>query len=166
MNCDEVREKLLDVVEGRAAGEERAAVDVHLGGCPQCRAEFEELAEGLHGLLAAMPVVAPRERYLTHARLECIMGREAPRLFQLATYRQFVAAAAAVAIVISGAFIVAHVLGIRDARRLQEAPPVALRTEPLVHYVPVMVAAPGQGQPINVAQVMPAAAVSVRKPVS
>jgi anti-sigma factor RsiW len=158
VNCNEVTEKLLDAAEGVLGADERSAVDAHLAQCPACRAELAQLTTGLHGLRMHMAALAPRERYLTPARRARVMGSDGPRIFRLATYRQFVGAAAAAAILVSVAFIAAHLLGVRDARRLQEGPAVAAQPEPPVHYVPVMVAAPGQGQPINVAYAAQAAA--------
>jgi anti-sigma factor RsiW len=161
VKCNEVSEKLLDAAEGALATQDRLVVDAHLAQCAACRAELAQLTEGLRGLQEHMPVLAPREHYLTRARLDRVMGSDGPRIFRLATYRQFVGAAAAAAIIISAAFIAAHILGVRDALRLQDAPAVAMQAEPPVHYVPVMVAAPGQGQPINVAHAAQAAAEPV-----
>jgi len=43
MNCDQVREKLIDLVYGELAGPEAAAVEEHLRGCAACRAELARL---------------------------------------------------------------------------------------------------------------------------
>jgi hypothetical protein len=151
VDCNEVGERLLEAAEGVLSADDETAVEAHLARCAKCRAEFGELRRGVDGLRGSVPVLAPRERYLTHARMDQVLGGEGPRIFQLATYRQFVAAAAAAAIVVSAAFIGARFLGARDARRLMDTRPVAVRTDPPMRRLPVMVEPPGQGQPITVA---------------
>ena len=43
MNCDEIRDNLIDLVYDELPADERAAVEAHLADCPHCRAEFEAL---------------------------------------------------------------------------------------------------------------------------
>jgi anti-sigma-K factor RskA len=57
---------------GALDGDERAAFEAHLAGCPQCRAEVDAFREVAGRLAAAAPDAAPtpglRERVLTEAR--------------------------------------------------------------------------------------------------
>ena len=56
--CNEIRELAAEVALGISSGEERASVLAHLGRCPACRAELDELSEVADELLLLAP---PRE---------------------------------------------------------------------------------------------------------
>lgn len=165
VNCIGACEKLLDAAEGALEADEDRLLRTHLAGCAKCSAEFDAITAGMHALRRAVPVVAPREHYLTRARRDRVSDGGGPRIFRLATYRQFVGAAAAAAILISAAFITAQVLGILDARRLQDAPAVAAQQPaPGLRYAPLTVSAPGQTEPISVAHTMRPVAAAVQAP--
>ena len=90
MNCDQVREKLIDLVYGELAGPEAAAVEEHLRGCAACRAELARLRRARAALAkfrAGEPEAAPP-----------LTLPAAPRRIAL-PYRRWIGAAAAVAAV-------------------------------------------------------------------
>ncbi|MDQ7904040.1 zf-HC2 domain-containing protein [Phytohabitans sp. ZYX-F-186] len=57
--CAEIGELLPDVAAGVAAGDERARVFAHLGGCPACRRELAALSHVADELLTLAPAVTP-----------------------------------------------------------------------------------------------------------
>ncbi|MBO0776702.1 MAG: zf-HC2 domain-containing protein, partial [Actinobacteria bacterium] len=58
-DCRETRQSLGVYVVGAIDPAERATVDAHLGGCPECREELASLA-GLPALLHRVPVAEAR----------------------------------------------------------------------------------------------------------
>jgi anti-sigma factor RsiW len=46
-DCDEIRDRLIDFIEGERTAEERREIAVHLFRCPQCSGEAVELREAL-----------------------------------------------------------------------------------------------------------------------
>jgi anti-sigma factor RsiW len=141
--------------------EELHALEEHLGRCEACRAEFEELRTASCALRDAVGKLAPPVSYLTPDRRRRLMAAyaEGPKLFRLVTYQRFVAVAAAAAIVISAGFISLN-LG-RMWRHRQIESPVAVPS--LVSpYVPVMLTAAGQGEPVNVVRSIPVSTESWR----
>ncbi len=155
MDCSEAKDRLLDAADEALGRQEAARLEEHLDGCPACRAELSELRTGANALRRAAPELAPKRRYLTverYASLLAARGRPA-RIFRLATYPQFVALAAAAAILISAATIAWHVqfAAAPQAPAAPLAPAVPLAEGPHPQgYVPVVLATHGQGEPVNV----------------
>ncbi|MBI2956912.1 MAG: HEAT repeat domain-containing protein [Acidobacteria bacterium] len=78
MNCKAMEEKLVLDLYGELTAEERAAVEAHLKGCPQCAATAAELGR-LRAALDARPRREPSPELLVHCRadLEEALDREA-----------------------------------------------------------------------------------------
>jgi anti-sigma factor RsiW len=152
VNCTEARDRLLEAAEGCLAGQELHSVEEHLARCEACRAEFEELRTASCALRDAVPELAPAQSYLTPDRRRRLMAAyaEGPKLFRLVTYRRFIALAAAAAILISAGAIVLN-LG-RPWHHRQDKTPVAVQ---LPQYLPVVLAAAGQGEPVSVFRSIP-----------
>jgi anti-sigma factor RsiW len=154
VNCAEAKDRFLEAAEGDLKGDGRGALEEHLVVCEACRTEFDELGKAVGALREAVGGLAPVRRYLTAERRERLMAAYAdePKLFRLITYRRFIAAAAAVAIVVSGAVIATSVARMTRSRPKElpvAAGPVA------APYVPVILAATGQGGPVNVIRSIP-----------
>lgn len=157
MDCIEARDKLLEAAEGELEQSEQSLLSAHLAGCPECRAEFEELQRAAEALRRFTPELAPRERYLTPARLRCLLDARAhgPRLFRLFTYRQFIAAAAAAAILISATLIGHNVMRMWPRPEVEVIPEVA-QGPAAVPSIPVVLAATAQDEPMSVVRKLPA----------
>ncbi len=82
MNCKEICELLTAYIDGEVTPEEKAYIETHLPGCPQCRAELEALTamrENLRGALTAMTneaVPSPQTWEKVRARLETKESRK------------------------------------------------------------------------------------------
>lgn len=118
MECREVSESLLALVEGTIGSEQQALVEQHVAACPGCRAELAMLRRGHRGLLTSLEELAPSDRHLTAERLGRLLGAYAERAgrTRIITLRRFVVAAAAAAILVSGFFIYHDVRSIAAAR--------------------------------------------------
>lgn len=80
MECKDVRERLLDVLDGLASPEERRAVEEHVKGCEGCRTELENLQRGLHGLSAyVQKVKQPRIHRSTDRLVRMLRAMERGR---------------------------------------------------------------------------------------
>lgn len=68
MSCDALREQMMQALDGEL---DAAALDEHLAGCADCRAEWARL-QALERLLAAAPLAAPPPGFVgrTLARLD------------------------------------------------------------------------------------------------
>jgi len=161
VDCAEARDRLVEAVETELSGEGRRSLEEHLAQCGACRAEFRDLQKASSTLRGAVQELAPAQTYLTGERLASLMAsygrltadyRQERRIFSLLTYRRFVAAAAAAAILVSAAFIAASFVRMR---RLQRAEPVVRGEAVPSPYVRVVVAAMGQGEPVNVVRSIP-----------
>ncbi len=119
MDCAEATQRLVEALEGGLSQSDSSRLGEHLSRCASCCAEFEMLRKGSDALIAATPELAPRERYLTTARLDRLMaaclGR--PMTLRIITFRRFVAAAAVAVILVSGFFIAGDVARIWRAER-------------------------------------------------
>jgi len=63
MNCESIRERLLELNDGRLDAETAATVLAHLAGCPACRRELATIQELLAQVdAAAVPAPSPRLR--------------------------------------------------------------------------------------------------------
>lgn len=149
MNCSEAKQVLVEMAEGSLAGRDETAALQHLAACEECRAEFGRLRAAVGAVRRAVPELAPQERYLTSERLDRLMAAHARsgKLFKLVTYRQFIGGAAAACIVISGAFIAAHLIGMHEGATAVPSPQQAAAPSP---YVPVVLAAQRYGEPMTV----------------
>lgn len=58
MTCNEIRPQLMDYAWQRLHAADAGAVDIHLGGCSECRAVLEEERALCHSL-SSVPIVAP-----------------------------------------------------------------------------------------------------------
>jgi len=121
MNCDAVREKLIDLVYDELPAGEQAAIERHLAECPACRAE----AEALRFARSAVADYTAGEPAGAGLRLAGAQRRHAPapsvprrRWFQAA------AAAAAAGVLIAGAWIL-HDLAVETA--VAQAGPVEIQ---------------------------------------
>ncbi|NIR02045.1 MAG: hypothetical protein GTN78_17930, partial [Gemmatimonadales bacterium] len=130
MECTEVRQKLVEAVEGELPSPEEAAVRQHVAECSDCRSEFKRLRRASGALNTVVSQLAPPTRYLTRRRLDLLMFAysERHRPIRLVTWRRFVAAAAVAAIIAAVPFIVgdvAHILNAPPVPRLvaQQPPP-------------------------------------------
>jgi len=104
MECEDVRPKMLELIEGELEQDERALVEEHLRGCPVCKAEVMALGSASSAIKRSVPLIAPGGPYLTPARRTCLMEAyaKARRRAGLFTLRRLVAAAAVLAILVSG----------------------------------------------------------------
>jgi len=59
MNCAEFESRLADYLDGTLEGSERAAIEVHAAGCPDCRQFMADVTGGLHFLSQADKVEPP-----------------------------------------------------------------------------------------------------------
>ena len=159
MDCTDARELLLEAAEERRplTG---PALD-HVGSSEACEAEYAALKRAVDAVRDALPVLAPQVQYLTAERLARLMDAHArhTRIFRLVTYRQFVAAAAVVAIVVSTAFIAWNLGQARSAAGLDEPPAVlaglagARLPDP---YMPVVAATAAVGDLVTLVGSLPA----------
>jgi hypothetical protein len=117
------------------------------------------LSSASRALRDELQELAPPGPHLTPERLGRIMAARTgpPKLFRLVTYRQFVAAAAAAAILISAAFI-AHTL-VRVWRQPAATPQreaLGVRRPVGPSTAPVLLTTMGQGDPLDVVRSVPA----------
>ncbi len=126
MNCDEVRDRLLETLDAAPAGTE---VEGHLGGCPACRAEAESFRRTI-GLVAGLredpapPPSPPRfEDVLVRTRaVQSVRPRPTDRLLR-----------AAVLLLAMGAGALGDRLATRagpEAERADRTPPAPASNDP------------------------------------
>lgn len=111
MECTEAIRKLLDAAEGGLPQPERRLLMEHLSRCGQCSAALGELQRASVALRLAVSELAPRQPYLTTARLNRLTDAYVggPRPIKIITFRRFVGAAAAAVILVSSFFIAVEV---------------------------------------------------------
>jgi hypothetical protein len=78
-DCTEVRELLPEVAAGVAAGDERAKVLRHLGGCTECRRELAALATTADELLTLVPALEPPAGFESAVLNRITRSSESPR---------------------------------------------------------------------------------------
>ncbi len=102
MNCEQVREKLVDLVEGALDPAAERLVREHLEGCSACREEFGQLELGRVALLDSLPALAPDGGHLTQQRFHRLLeaGAGARSTSKIITFRRFLGAAAAAAVLV------------------------------------------------------------------
>lgn len=146
MNCEETQSRLVEAVEGELGGQLEARLKQHLDACDGCRTEFEQLRRGAGVLRDVLPMLAPRQTYLSRARIERLMDahrRRRTKVFRLIP-RALVGVAAAAAIVISAVFIRAQLLGLPGPA---SQPPALAQVPAMRPGPPVVLAAAGQDEP-------------------
>jgi Predicted transmembrane transcriptional regulator (anti-sigma factor) len=71
MNCTEFQDRFAELLDGRLAESDTAAVRAHLASCPQCQREYASLAQTLSALdNLPTPAPSPRLRANFYAMLE------------------------------------------------------------------------------------------------
>jgi len=138
VQCEEVRERLLELAEECGEPGVLPGVVEHLSQCPECQAELELLRAGRAALESALLQLAPHRRHLTRRRLRRMRKalaapgprRRAPALGAL------VAFASVTAIIVSGFFIY------RSLSSLLAVPPVSESTVAQESQVPGVVLQP------------------------
>ncbi|NLW49972.1 MAG: zf-HC2 domain-containing protein [Candidatus Brocadiaceae bacterium] len=145
MDCAECKSWMIEAAEGDLAEERAASFRSHLASCESCRTAFDLVERGAGILRETIPLLAPRETYLTRARMDQILAARSgeTKIFRLFSYRQFVSAAAAAAILISAAFIAGGLASMRSAP--PDETPIA-RVAP-AEYLPIVLAATGREDP-------------------
>lgn len=138
MDCKQVIERLLDLVEGDVSPGVRDAIRAHLEECERCRTEFERIRVARRAVGLAVDALAPRNVYATERRIGQLMeaAQSAERPSKIFTFRRLVASAAAAAILVSVPFIV------QDLRQMWSSPApatggrdIALLPVPMEHLV-------------------------------
>jgi anti-sigma factor RsiW len=149
MNCENVGKHLLDYAYGELPDDDRAGMEAHLAGCPECRTAAADLTVTRRFLGAwgdaeteDLPPLAIRPPRAGHSR-----SRRGPARFWLP------AAAAALVLLAVGAFVAVVPVSVRyDAQcleiRLGKQPPAAasLAGDPLLQRVDHMLAESEQRQ--------------------
>jgi len=139
MDCEEVRERLLDVLENAATPQEREAVQAHLAECEACRTELARLKRGMAGLTTYLSESGVKHPHETSDQVRRMLAaiEEGSRKASAVTWRRFVASAAAAAILVSCYFIY-HDLRLLDKIRRSGESPVAVTPVELERYAPGM----------------------------
>jgi hypothetical protein len=131
MNCTENRELHSALLDGELTPEERAQVETHLAGCPECSGEFERLARML-GVLHALPPdrapIAFVDRVLASVRPVPWYARLGRGLREASRVRLPLQAAAVVIVALGALYVFQHSPELRQAAR-NEAPPVSSRAQ-------------------------------------
>jgi len=143
MNCKEICELLTAYLDGEVTPEERAYIEAHLPGCPQCHAELEALSAtqaSLRGVLESMAEEvspSPQAWEKVRARLEK-KGSWLDGLRRLLTSKTWQVATVTAAVV-----VIAVVAAIWQFGGVGQAPPPAPAPAPAPAPVPTPTPAPG-----------------------
>jgi hypothetical protein len=132
MNCHETRERLSDLLDLALAAPERAEVETHLDGCPDCRRELDQLRATVSLLSRVERPRAPVgfvDRVTAAARPVPWYQRLGRRLFVPLGIKLPVQAAAMVVIAVLGVYLLQRTPELRDAARVELQSP-APRSEP------------------------------------
>jgi hypothetical protein len=150
VDCAEIKSRLVEAAEGDLPVDLERQLRRHVASCESCRTELDLVKRGVGVLRETIPSLAPRQAYLTRARMERLMAAHAggAKIFRFFTYRDFVAAAAAAAILISAAFITVSLRPLREEPATGQ-PGLAQMPSLGDYYVPVVLAAAGRGEPAN-----------------
>ena len=135
MNCTEIQDRFAELLDGRLADSDTAAVRAHLASCPQCQREYASLAQTLSALdRLPTPAPTPRLRASFYATLEEEKNSAASiraaverrqRASRLSLWRWILAPAAALALALA-----AFYTGTRFASTPAAAPaPIAAATD-------------------------------------
>ncbi len=143
MNCKNICELLTAYLDGELIVEERAYIEAHLHGCPQCRAELEDLSATQSSLRGVLKVraeeVSPSEQVWkkVQARLEK-KGSWLGGLHRLLTGKTWQAASVAATVI-----IIAVVAVIWQFGGVGQAPPEVPMPVPAPAPAPTPTHAPG-----------------------
>lgn len=124
MSCKEICELLTAYLDGEVTPEEKAYIEAHLPGCPQCRAELEALSATRTSLRSVLRSMAeevspsPQAWEKARARLEK-KGGWFDRLYRLLTSRTW-----QVATVTAAVAVIAVVAAIWQFGGVGQAPPI------------------------------------------
>jgi len=143
MDCERVRELMLDAVEAELSAEQVAPVREHLAGCDACRAEYERLERASLVLKDSLDVLAPVRHYATAERVGRIM-MAARRPIQFRAQRRWVALAATLMIVVCAVSIWSS-LGLMEPESVPPAPVAQAENEAVL----VLLAAQEPSAPIS-----------------
>lgn len=126
MTCHDARERFSALVDDALSTAERRAVDAHLLGCPDCRAELERLEATVALLHRVEPPRAPAgfvDRVLAARRGASWRSRVLRRLFVPLPVKLPLEAAALVLVALAAVYVLRETPELRQAARL-EPPPV------------------------------------------
>jgi anti-sigma factor RsiW len=131
MECNEVRERLLDLLEGALSVQDRQLVEEHLASCAECRTEMARLKDGMSGLERYVDYVKQtRVRRSNEAFRRLLNAMEMGRKrADIVTRSRIVVAAALAAIAVSGYLIYQDLRlmrAVRAATSIEAVPPVVV----------------------------------------
>jgi len=110
MNCDEVRKRLSDHIDGRP-GVDAGELGAHLGSCLECRGAFEEMM-ALRTRMEALKAEGPAESYFEGfpARVRERIARRSSRdaVRSVLVYRLLPAAAGAAGVLVAALLLASH----------------------------------------------------------
>ena len=132
MNCHETRERLSDLLDLALAAPERAEVETHLDGCPDCRRELDRLRATVSLLSRVERPRAPVgfvDRVTAAARPVPWYQRLGRRLFLPLGIKLPAQAVAMLVIAVLGVYLLQRTPELRDAARVELQSP-APRPEP------------------------------------
>jgi hypothetical protein len=126
MTCAENRVLHSALLDGELGGDERALVEGHLAGCPECAQELERLARML-GMLQALPAArAPLgfvDRVLEAARPTPWYARLGRRILQPWRVKVPLQAAALVVVALGAVYVYQRAPELQQAARYEATPP-------------------------------------------
>jgi len=127
MNCKEICELLTAYLDGEVTLEEKAYIEAHLPGCPECRAESEALSatqDNLRGVLKSMAeeVVSPSAEVWEKVRARLDTDTKGSWLDGL--HRLFTGRTWQVATVTAAVAVIAVVAAVWQFGGVGQAPPV------------------------------------------
>ena len=131
MNCHLYRDAVIELARGTAAAPDAAA---HVDGCERCRARLaqeRQLSAGLRAVAASLADAHPSER-LEASLMAAFAGQHAPRAAAPRPWRSWLTAAAAIALLVAGAF--QGRAGFERARRDPAPPPVSAASSEFVPW--------------------------------
>jgi len=150
MQCEKVKNRLVEYVDGELSEPERTEVASHLDECDACRDQCQQLREGDRAIKQALSSLAPPGRYLTSARRKALEEAHADRRrpLKLISFRRFVAAAA-IAAIIASAYVMYPDLKSFVAPSREPVSPGRIAAGSY-EMAPLMVTSPGDGSELRV----------------
>ena len=107
MECQDARDRFVDLLAGELSADDVQAVEEHLAACADCRAQMATLRAGAQALTLSVGLLAPAGRHLTKQRLRRLRTALHPQSdrSRILALQRVVASAAAAAIIVSAIFI-------------------------------------------------------------